>query len=215
LRLFPLPPPLRRRRRSTKNNSRPAPKATSPAPEVRNATTPLCTVVAAGRRWMFSGVASPSRMSLRFLRSCSSCSLGLAIALEAPPPIFPPGGPEYFISPSPRVRPGPPASRKRTSPEVPTSPWVLFHAIALFCSFWVVWASHSSVLPKGPLTLQRVVSGPVGVTLKSPSSRRRSRPGPLSLLLLQLFGACCSPPPTSHTQLVCVALPFRAFSIRA
>ena len=47
---------------------------------------------------------------------------------------------------------------------MPTSPWVLFHAIALLCSFWVVWASHSRVLPKGPLTLQRVVSVPVGVT---------------------------------------------------
>jgi len=40
----------------------------------------------------------------------------------------------------------------------------VIHPMVLLGSLWVVLAPHSSALPKGPLTLQRVVSNPVGVT---------------------------------------------------
>src|SRR5215211_6475126 len=59
------------------------PSTRRPVPEVRNATALLWAVAAAGRCWMSSGVAEPSRISLRFCRSCCTINWGLATILEA------------------------------------------------------------------------------------------------------------------------------------
>ena len=63
----------------------------SPVPEVRKAIAPLWTSAAAGRCWTSSGVAVPSIMSLKFLRSCSRFAFGPEVTLEAASPIAPPG----------------------------------------------------------------------------------------------------------------------------